>query len=207
MTNNDAVRPDKRAKTAKGKKAKAPEKRTLNLAFKEKSSIDWKKAVLGVLVVLILAAVFGKFAVIDRFDKLSKAEANLTAMQQKLADTRQAYADYDAVQEQYNVYNYTGYDKTLADRLDIIDILERKVFPVCDVTNLSISGKTVNMNLDNLNLSQISQLIASLEEEPLVDSVYVPTASKGNENELGTASMTMYLADASTIREGGAENE
>lgn len=189
------------------KKKTAPQKRTLNLMVKEKSSIDPKKWIPGVLIVLILAALFGKFAVADRYARLEQAESELSAMKRKLEDTRAAYADYDEVQEKYNVYNYTGFDKSLADRLDIIDILERKVFPVCDVTNLAVSGKTVSMSLNNLDLSQVSRLIADLEDEPLVESVFVPTTSKGSENELGTASMTIHLVDAGTIEEGGAENE
>lgn len=189
------------------KKKAVPEKRTLNLVIREKQSIDPKKWIPGILAVLLLAALFGKFAVADRYAKLEKAENELAAMQQKLDDTRAAYADYDEVQEQYNMYNYTGYDKTLADRLDIIDLLERKVFPACDVTSLAISGKTVSMSLENLDLSQVSSLIADLEAEPLVDRVYVPTASHGNEQELGSAAMTMYLVDADTIEKDGEANE
>lgn len=190
-------------KPAKGKKQTAPVKRTLNLAFKEKSTIDWRKAIVGVLVVVLLAGVFAKFAVMDRFDKLDKAEADLAAMKAHLDETRQAYADYDEVREQYNRYNYTGYDKTIVDRLDVLDILERQIFPVCNVTSLSVSGATVTLSLADLDLNQVSRLIVTLEAEPLVERVYVPVTNEGEQQGIGTASMTIYLVDATTVQEGG----
>ncbi len=198
-----AVTEPVKEKPAKGKKQTAPVKRTLNLAFKEKSTIDWRKAVVGVLVVLILAGVFAKFAVMDRFDKLEKAEADLAAMKAHLDETREAYADYDAVREQYNRYNYTGYDKTIVDRLDVLDILERQIFPVCNVTSMSVSGATVTLSLADLDLNQVSHLIVMLEAEPLVERVYVPVTNEGEEQGIGTASMTIYLVDATTVQEGG----
>lgn len=204
---SDAALPNGRKKSAagKGKKMKAPEKRTLNLAFKDKRTIDWKKAIVGVLAVLILAGVFGKFAVADRFDKLSQAESDLAAMRDRLEQTRDAYTDYDEVREQYNRYNYTGFDKTIVDRLDVLDILERKIFPVCSVTSFSVSGRTVTLSLTELDLNKVSQLIVSLEAEPLVERVYVPVANEGNAQGIGTASMTIYLVDATTVEEGEAQ--
>lgn len=203
MTANDTVRPNGRRSPAKGRKTKAPKKSTLNLAFKDQRLLDWKRALAGVLTVLILATVFGKFAVMDRFDKLSKAEAGLTAMKTYLDETRRAYADYDEVREQYDRCHYAGCDKTTVDRLDVLNILERQVFPVCNVTSLSVSGDTVTLSLSDLDLKQVSHLIVTLEAEPLVERVYVPVTEEGAEQGAGTASMTVYLVDAATVERGG----
>lgn len=188
------------------RKKTAPEKRTLNLVIKEKKSIDPMKWIPGVIVVLILAALFGKFAVYDRYAALEDAENELASQKQQLQDTLDAMSDFNEVQENYNKYSYTGYDRTIADRLDVLDLLERQVFPVCEVQSMAISGKTINMSLTDLNLSQVSQLIASLEAEPLVSNVYVSTASHDNDQEIGSATMSVELVDATTL-EGGAENE
>lgn len=196
-------------KNKKDKKEKnVPKKTTLNLMVTQKTSIEAKKWIPGVLIVLVLGALFGKFAVADRFDRLDRAESELSAMEQRLEDTRAAYADYDEVEEQYNVYNYTGFDKTIADRLEVLGILERNVFPMCRVSSFSVTGRNVNLSLVDLDLNQLSTLIERLNAEPLVESVNVPSASRGNEDSpFGTATMTVTLADASTLQEGGAENE
>ena len=179
----------------KGRGHAAPTKRTLNLMIREKKSVDPVKWVPGVLIVLVVAALFGKFAVADRYAKLNALEADLAAQKQKLEDTRAAYADYNEVQEQYNRYTYTDFDRTIADRLDVMAILEREVFPVCDVGALSVTG---------LSLEEASALISRLGTEPLVESVFVSTSNQTESDPEGIATMTIQLADATTV-EGGSQ--
>ena len=183
------------------KKQVEPSKRALNLAIKERKYPDPKKWIPGVLIVILLAAVFAKFAVIDRYAKLNAAEATLAGQKAELESIRNQYADYDEVQKQYNMYSYEGFDKTIADRLDVMDLMKRDVFPVCEVQSLSVSGKTISLSVTELNLSQISQLIATLEAEPMVETVRVFNASDDKETTLGSASMSVTLVDATQIGE------
>ena len=178
-----------------------PSKRTLNLAIKERKYPDPKKWIPGVLIVILLAAVFAKFAVVDRYAKLNAAEAALAEQKANLESIRNQYADYDEVQKQYNMYSYEGFDRTIVDRLDVMDLMKRDVFPVCEVQSLSVSGKTISLSVTELNLSQISQLIATLEAEPMVETVRVFNASDDRETTLGSASMSVTLVDATQIGE------
>ncbi len=187
--------------TLSRKKQVEPGKRTLNLAIRERKYPDPKKWIPGALIVILLAAVFAKFAVVDRFARLDEAERTLAGQQAELESIRGQYADYDEVQKQYNMYSYEGFDKTMVSRLDVMDLMKRDVFPVCEVQSLSVSGKTISLSVTELNLSQISQLIATLEAEPLVESVRVFNASDDRETMLGTASMSVTLVDATTIGE------
>ncbi len=188
---------------ATSKKKVEPSKRTLNLAIRERRYPDPKKWIPGVLVVIILAALFSKFAVVDRYAKLNEAEAELAGKKAELAATQAQYADYDEVRERYNMYSYEGFDRTIADRLDVMDLLRRDVFPVCEVQDLSVSGKTINLSVTDLNLSQISQLIATLEGEPMVSSVTVFTASDDQEAVTGSASLSVELVDATEVEKEG----
>ncbi len=195
-------------KGAPGKKGSAPAKTTLNLLKKEKSPIRFSVVIPCVVAILIVAAVFAKFAVIDRFAKLSEAEAALADEKAALESTRQSYADYSEVAEEYSRYNYTGYDKTIADRLDVLALLEREVFPVAGVESLSVSGKTVSMSLRGLTLEQVSELLQKLEADALVSHVTVSTTGYGDNDGGGEprANMTVELADASkpaNTAEGG----
>lgn len=191
-----------KAAVAKGSRRRtAPTKRTLNLMIREKKSFRASVWIPCILVVLILAAVFAKFAVYDRYVRLNAAEDELEAKKAELAAAVDSYADYDDVQAQYNRYTYTGFDRTIADRLDVMDILERLVFPVSDVTRLSMSGKTVNMTLVGMTLSEVSELVTQLEAEPLVDGVTVSTAGYNEKDAVPTATFTLLLADADKVEE------
>ncbi len=187
----------------KKSKKSAPVKRTLNLMVRENTNPKPSRWIPGVLVVLILAALFGKFAVMDRFDRLNEAEAELAGLKAQVDSMRQATADYDQVRDDYNKYNFNGYDRTIVDRLDVLELLKREVYPVCRVGSLSIAGKTVSMTLSGLTLDQVSELIASLKADPLVDKVNVSTTGLSAESETGTANMTLTLVDATTL--GGEE--
>lgn len=191
--------------TKSSPKRTRPTKKTLNLMIREKTTIDPAKWIPGVVIVLIVAALIGKFAVADRYAKLSKAESALAARKQTLEDTRAAYADFSEVQEQYNRYTYTGFDRSIADRLDVLDLLEKYVYPVCEVQSVAISGKGVNLSVTDLSLSEASALKESLEKEPLVDSFFVTTASHDVQELNGDATITIQLVDASTV-EGGSRS-
>ena len=190
---------------ATSKKKVEPSKRTLNLAIRERRYPDPKKWIPGVLVVILLAALFAKFAVVDRYAKLNEAESELAGKKAALEDTRAQYADYNEVRERYNMYSYEGFDRTIANRLDVMDLLKRDVFPVCEVRSLSVSGKTISLSVTDLNLSQISQLIATLEGEPMVSSVTVFTASDDREATMGSASLSVELMDATEVEKEGSE--
>lgn len=193
----------KLSKTASNKKKAEPTKKALNLAIREKNLPDPKKWIPGVLIVLVLAALFAKFAVMDPYAKLDEAEQALADKKATLDATREQYADYEEVKERYNKYSYEGFDRSIVDRLDVMDLLKRDVFPVCEVRSLSVAGRTITMAVTDLNLSQISQLIATLEAEPMVNHVTVFNASDNNDGSgLGSASMSVELKDATQIEEG-----
>lgn len=174
-----------------------PLKPTLNLYFKEKSPLRLTVVIPCVAVIVVFAAIFAKFAVIDRFAALAEREAELAREREAYEALVNSYADYDKVAEEYGKYSYTGYDRSIADRLDILDLLEREVFPVATVKRLSVSGNALSMTLEGLTLDQVSELLGRLEADPLVTHVTVRTTGydAGDEGE-PTANMTVELADA-----------
>lgn len=201
---NTEVRRVNSAAPAAPVKGSAPSKSTMNLFQKEKSQIRLSVVIPCVVLILIAAALFAKFAVIDRFARLGELEAQLADEKAALDATRKSYADYNEVAEEYSRYNYTGYDKSIADRLDVLALLEREVFPVAGVESLSVSGKTMSMTLRGLTLEQVSELLHKLEADPLVEHVTVSTMGYGENVGTGEprANMTVELADASEGGEG-----
>ena len=186
-------------------KAKSfPTKTTLNLVYKEKREFRLSRLVPAVLAVVLLAAVFAKFAVIDRFAALAEAENQLAREQAQLQELINSFADYDEVQAEYNRYTYENFDRTIPDRQDVLKLLERYVFPVSGMQQLSIAGRSVSTTLTGMTLEEVSTLVNRLESQPLVDKVTVSTTGySGRDNEVPIASMVILLADATTL-EGGA---
>ena len=188
-------------------KAKAmPSKRTLNLVIKEKGEFRLERVLPAVLLVLILAALFGKFAVLDRYAVLAEAESVLVQEQKQLEALRASYADFDEVQAEYNRYTYADFDRTIADRQDILMLLEKYVFPVSGMTQLSVSENLVTMTLTGMTFEEISTLTDRLEKDPLVDHVFVSNANyTDKDEELPAASLIIDLADASGVKGGNSD--
>ena len=190
-----------RSKEIKGKSV--PSKRTLNLVVKEKKPLRLTRVIPAVLIVCVLAAVFAKFAVLDRYAELNRAESQLAQERRYLEELQASYADYDQVRAEYNHYSYEDFDRSIPDRQAVLDLLEKYVFPVSGMRQLAISGRSMSMTLTGMSLEEVSTLMAKLEAEPLVERVTVSTTGyTGGEGDVPTASMVVFLADATTL-EGG----
>lgn len=180
-----------------------PTKTTLNLVIKEKSALAPSRWVPLAVVIILLAVLFGKFCVADRFAKLGAAQRALSAKEAQLAELENSYADFDEVKARYNQYTYRGFDRTIADRQDILDLLEREVFPHSETRSVSVNGNVFSTTLTGLTLDEVSSMMAKLEDNPLVQGVTVFTAGY-NEVDPGVepyATMTIVFKNA----EGGAE--
>lgn len=198
---------EKRAPAKRGKQA-MPVKTTLNLLMKEKSEFSPGKVIPAVLVIIVLAALFGKFAVADRYTRLLEAENELAEKQDWLDGLEMSYADYDEVKDQYGHYTYKGFDNTIADRQEILDLLESDIFPHSETQSVSVTGNVFSTTLTGLTLDEVSTMMARLEANPLVESVTVSTAGYNEDGSIGEeagirpyATMTIVF----TNNKGGEE--
>lgn len=200
------------------KNVKIPSKQTINLMIREKN-LSHPTRLIPILILIILGAnAFAQFAVIRRLNQVKQAEAEWAQMCYNLQMIEDSYADYDEVKAEYNRYTYQNFDRSIPDRLQILDMLEQKVFSVCTAHSLSITKRTVSMTLGGLDLAQTSELIASLRAEPMVEDVRVSSSTSSESDYDGGGSttstvMTVILKDPTTIpkeepagvSDGGAE--
>ena len=174
-----------------------PTKRTLNLVIKEKSEFRPELLLPAVLIVLVIAAVFGKFAVLDRYAALAEAEDLLAQDRHHLEELRASYADFDEVQAEYNRYTYTDFDRTIRDRQDVLDLLEKYVFPVSGTQQLRITDNSVSLTLTGMTLEEVATLSEKLKADTRVDNVIINTTSYAAQEETGpVASMMIMLSSA-----------
>ncbi len=174
-------------------------KQTMNLAIRENKAAKNALMIPVIAAIVLAAALVGKFAVADRLAQVVAAQREVDQIKSQTEALVAAYADFDEVRAEYNRYTYKDFDRTLADRMDVLALMEREIFPVCQVQRLSLAEKRLDLELEGSTLGDGSALVARLEADPLVDAAFVSTATATAENGevRRTTSMTILLADAS----------
>lgn len=167
------------------KPAKFPTKQSVNLVMREEQAVSPVTFVL--MLILIFAATFAiaKFAVIDQYARLSEAERayNLVYDQRLAMDSE--LADYNDVLNEYRKYSmsWLGEEEYIAaDRLDVLSLIEKRMKSVGTVHSAAVTGSNLVVSMGGMTLNQISDLISSLTQEPIVQAVAVNVASTTEEN-------------------------
>lgn len=187
---------------AKKEKAVAS-KTTLNLAMRERDLSKSPVVALPVIVLILLVAALVSWGVGSDLGRATAAQREVDRMKANVETLKAGYADYDEVQAEYNRYTYENFDRTVADRLDVMDLMERQVYPDCAVRSFSVAGRQMSLVLEGLTLESTSALITRLNAEAMVDSVsvsvYDATSDSGATYPL--TNMVIVLADASKTEE------
>lgn len=163
----------------KTKKIKYPVKRTINLIGAGEKPIRIKIAAPAILLIVFIAAIFSKFAVVDRLIAVSRAEAKVSEVQQQLNAGYDKIDSYGELTETYAHYTYSGMtEEELAkvDRTDVLHLMERVVFPYATVSSWSISGNEMTIMLTGSTLQKINTIVQELEKDDMVDYCTVTTA-------------------------------
>ena len=170
---------DKNNKKAPKKAAiVAPSKKTMNFVHHQ-SSFDPKKVIPIVLIVLIVAAVFLKFGVLDMLDKKAAAQAELDQKQQQLALVEAKLEGYDELAMEYGRYSYGWMNDTevnMVSRMDVLDLIEKKISPKATIDNFAVNNNVLTMNIHGITLEEASKMVKSLEATELVESASVYNA-------------------------------
>lgn len=117
-----------KSKSAKKKIApgRLPSKRTINLVLEEKGKIKPLQAIPAVLAVLVLAALFGKFLVLDRLYSMYGAEGQVSRLRADLDAATTALENFDNVEDDYAHYTLDGMtaaELALVDRTQVLDLV------------------------------------------------------------------------------------
>ena len=129
-----AVKKDKPAKGKSVLKGKLPTKRSINLVLVDENKINPVTAILGILVIVLLAGAFSKFLVIDRLNAMSRAESRVTKLQGDLDSAMDALDNIGDIGETYAHYTLEGMtaaELNLVDRVLILALVD-SILPVVD---------------------------------------------------------------------------
>ena len=188
------------------KKNSFPTKNTLNLAIKEKKQIRPEIAIPCIVLIALLAFLFGKFAVADRFAEVSRVQGQLHAMEAQREALKEATADYNDVLAEYSRYSVNwmnDVEKNLVLRSDMIDLVNSKILSDSDSRKIMISGNTISIELLDLSLDDTSKLVSKLNAEESVSSVQVYTAT--TKDTLGDDQVVVSLVITMKDQEGGVQ--
>jgi len=155
-----------------------PSKKTMNFVHHQ-SSFNLKKVLPVVLVILIVAAVFAKFGILDPLDKKTAALNELSVKQEQLAAINTKLTGYDELQKEYGRYSYGWMNETeinLVSRMDVLKLMEERIAPRAIIDNIAVNNNVLTLNIHGITLEQASSMVKDLEESPLVKSASVYNA-------------------------------
>ena len=163
---------------SKKKNVQIPSKRTMNFVHHQ-SSINIKKLLPVLLVVIIAAAVFAKFGILDQLNKKTAAYNELNMKQSQLDAINIKLAGYDELEQEYGRYSYGWMNDTevnMVSRMDVLALVEKKIVPAAVVDNLAVNNNVLTLNIHGITLEQASAMVKSLEQSSLVESATVYNA-------------------------------
>ena len=172
-------------KVSKKNAVVAPSKKTMNFVHHQ-SSFNLKKVLPVVLVILIVAAVFGKFGVLDPLDKKTAALNELSLKQEQLAAVEAKLSGYDELAKEYGRYSYGWMNETevnLVSRMDVLGLIESRIANKAIIDNIAVNNNVLTLNIHGITLEQASSMVKNLEASDLVESASVYNAVADNAEE------------------------
>lgn len=170
-------------------------KSTMNLAFHE-SSVNLKMLVPMAAMMVLVALVFLKFGFLDPLDKKTAALNDLSERQLRLQMVNAQLVGYDELAAEYGRYSYgwmTEQESALVDRMDIMSIVERVLSPAGTIEDVAVKDNVLSVTISGLSLQQTSQLVKKLEDEKLITSVSVYSATAEDPTLAAKVAMTIIL--------------
>lgn len=173
-----------------------PVKRTINLATQGEKKMNVGLAIPSIVLIVVIAAVFSKFLVLDRFAEVTAAQKVVFDLQTRLDQGYAELADFDDLSELYAHYTYSGFtaeELNRTDRVDILNLIRNMVLPYAEVNSWSVTGNQLTINMTGESLQQINLIVQQLEQQDLVDFCTVNTANT-DDNTHGNQSTEEFSA-------------
>ena len=184
-----------------------PSKTSINLAMADDSTQFTPRTAVMLVLVLLFAAVFCKFAVIDVMGAASQAESRVSAAQAQLSALQAANADYNEVQAAYDKIGVSGLsadERALADRGDVIELIEKTASQLGSLQAVRVSGNTMELQFSDRSLHDVSRLMQVLESKDIVAGVSVSMAKTDEKTDVVSV-VTVTLQPQSASAAGAAE--
>ena len=108
----------------RGTRGRMPTKRTINLMLVEEGKIRARTAIPAILAIIVLAALFSKYMVIDRLTAVNQAQGRAARLQQDLDSAKALLEEYGDVDTIYAHYTYEGMTAQEMGRVDRDQVMQ-----------------------------------------------------------------------------------
>lgn len=184
----------------KDKKPVYPTKTTINLLTVDHAAQSRGRDIALFVVALVLIAAFAKFGVADVLSDAAASAGKLSDAQAQLSQLEAGNADYALLQDEYAAYTKTGMteeEQTYADRSDVLAVLQDTVENAASLQMVTVKGNAVSLQFTSTTLDDASNVVAALEDNPLVQSVSMSTARTDKNNDV-VSTVTVILVGSGT---------
>ena len=191
------------------KRRQMPVKRSINLAVIDEKKMRFGLAIPAILLILVAAAAFSKFLVLDRMAEVSAAQAEVSRLQAKIDQGYDELSGFDDLADLYAHYTYSGFtpeELNRSDRVAVLRLIRSVVLPRAEVSSWSLTSNTLTINLNAETLQEINLLVQQLEAEDMVDFCTVNTANtKENQRRVQTTDLGIVKARVLVYLNAGME--
>jgi len=191
--------------TVRGKKY--PTKTRINLAQKERKNQDLGSVILTAVILAVAISAFCKFAVVNRLNAVTAADAQAEQQEQLLEQVRQQTKDYDTVLQEYEsntaIRNETNGG---VDPMACLDLIDSELLRYSQVHSFAVGSGIITAKISGVTLNDISEIYQDLMASKLVSGVQVYTAENDGKDSTSavTATMTIRLAVSDAAAGGEA---
>ena len=191
-------------------KGKLPTKRSINLASAGVKTMNIRAAVIGIVLIVAAAALFGKFLVADRLIAMTREQQKAADLRTQLAGVYQQIASYSGIEEDYAHYTWSGMTEEelkRAARPEVIRMIEKELADKGEAVSWNLSENILTLTVAGENLQEINELARRLETYDIVSLSTVTAAVKDGQEKTPTdgkvrANIIAYLV---SNEEGGSK--
>lgn len=188
------------------RRGQIPTKKTINLATLGEKPVRVGLAIPGIILILLAAAVFAKFLVIDRLMEVNAAEGAVYNLQSQIDAGYRELADFDDLSNLYAHYTYSGFtseELNRTDRVQVLQLIRNMIIPYSTVSSWTLSGNSFTVNLSAESLQQINLIVQQLEAQDLVAYCTVNTANASDNTRDATVDPNIVWARVSAFLNSG----
>lgn len=185
-----------------------PSKRTINLATLGEKPVRMGLAIPGIILVLLAAAVFAKFLVIDRLNEVSDAQNVVSGLQSQINSGYKELADFDDLSNLYAHYTYSGFtseELNRTDRVQVLELIRNMIIPYSTISSWTLTGNSFTADLSAESLQQINLIVQQLEAQDLVAYCTVNTANASDNTRDTALDPNVVRARVSAFLNSGTE--
>ena len=191
-------------------RGKIPTKTSINLVIKKESFFSSRKALpviigIAVLTVLLIGVLFVRPIVM-----LTTANSRVAELQNQLDEANRTIRDMGDIEKEYAHYTTEGMtaeELSRVDRVKVMKAVEDAVVNTGTVNNWTLSGNIATLQVRGSSLSELNQIAAAIEKDPIVERCVINNANKvtGNDGGPVTVTFSVYLNDADKAAEEAQE--